>query len=124
MLKKLINIFRNIEDDNKTYSDEFIEFYKDCIKEFPKVLKDNLKTRKLNPCVPNQKVSESYIVEFTMADLLWWEGIIETVNPFFKTPDDFKKEVLMAALDCFDRLNLPDDKYKKYICELVDNIDK
>jgi hypothetical protein len=58
-----------------------------------------------------------------MSDVLWWEGVIETINPYFKEPRVFKREVLMAALDALDNLQLPDDQYQSYLKDIGSKLD-
>jgi hypothetical protein len=58
-----------------------------------------------------------------MSDVLWWEGIIEAINPYFKEPRIFKREVLMAALDALDDLSLPDEQYQGYLKEISSKLE-
>lgn len=122
MLKRIISIFKSIEEENNTYSTEFLDFYRWCIEEFPRTLKERLTEKSLHPLVPGQDSTgkmNSYTVNFKASDLLWWEGIIEAKQPFFKAPEVFRREVLVAALDLLDDLSLPDDRYKEYVKTLT-----
>ena len=125
MLKKIISIFQKVEEDNNRWSSEFLEFYRECVEDFPRGLKERLAEKGLHPCIKGvtQQKSDTYTVNFKMSDVLWWEGIIETVNPYFKEPRIFKREILMAALDALDNLCLPDDQYQRYLKELGSKLD-
>jgi hypothetical protein len=120
MFKKIIGIFQKVEEDNNRWSAEFLEFYRECVETFPRSLKNRLAEQSIRPCIKGEssRKSDAYTVNFKMSDVLWWEGIIETINPYFKEPKIFKREVLMAALDALDDLKLPDDQYQKYLKEI------
>ena len=125
MLKKLISIFKKVEEDNNRRSTEFLEFYRECVESFPRNLKNRLAEKGLNPCIkgPTKQRSDGFSVNFRMSDVLWWEGVIESNSPYFKESKDFKREVLMAALDALDNLSLPDDQYQSYLKELGSKLD-
>lgn len=121
MISKLISIFKKVEEDNNTYAKEFIDFYKQCVETFPKTLKSELKRKNINPCPKTGKEnsSDNYYLGFTLADILWWEEQIENEPLYFKQPDVLKREIIKAALDVFDGLQIPDEKYKEYTKELI-----
>ncbi len=125
MLKKIISIFQKVEEDNNRWSTEFLEFYRECVETFPRSLKERLAEKGLHPCISGviPQKSDTYTVNFKMSDVLWWEGTIEAVNPYFKEPKVFKREVLMAALDALDNLMLPDDQYQGYLKEIGSKLD-
>lgn len=125
MLKKIISIFQKVEEDNNHRSAEFLEFYRECVETFPRSLKSRLAEKGLHPCIKGvtQQKSDNYTVNFKMSDVLWWEGIIEAINPYFKEPRIFKREVLMAALDALDDLSLPDEQYQGYLKEISSKLD-
>ena len=125
MLKKIISIFQKVEEDNNRWSTEFLEFYRECVETFPRSLKERLAEKGLHPCIEGvtPQKSDTYTVNFKMSDVLWWEGTIEAVNPYFKEPKVFKREILMAALDALDNLMLPDDQYQKYLKDIGSKLD-
>lgn len=120
MLKKIISIFQKVEEDNSRWSGEFLEFYRECVETFPRALRERLAEKGIHPCVEGvtKQKSDTYIVNFKMSDVLWWEGIIETEDPYFKEPRVFKRDILMAALDILDSLMLPDEQYQGYLKEI------
>ncbi len=126
MLKKIISIFQKVEEDNNRWSAEFLEFYRECVETFPRGLKMRLAEQGLHPCIKDdvtKQKSDTYVVNFKMSDVLWWEGVIEAEDPYFKEPRIFKREVFMAALDALDDLQLPDDQYQGYLKDIGSKLD-
>ena len=124
MINKLISIFKKVEEDNNTYAKEFLDFYKQCIETFPKTLKSELGNVNIKPCIKatTQSNADSYVLNFTVADLLWWQGMIENDPLYFKEPTLLKREIIHAALDVFDNLKIPDDKCREYARELIEDM--
>ena len=124
MIKELIRIFRKVEEDNNTYAKEFLDFYKQCINDFPKTLKSELARMEIKPCVRNNRncVTVTWVLSFTLSDLLWWQERIENEPVYFKEPKVLKREIIGAALDVFDSLQISDEKYREYTRELIDSM--
>lgn len=124
MFDKLISIFKRVEEDNNTYAKEFLDFYKQCVENFPRTLKTELKSIGIHPCVKTSKETDTYVLSFTLADILWWQTKIENEPLYFKEPGVLKREIVERALDVFDNLQIPDEKYREYTRELLDSMAK
>jgi len=125
MISKLISIFKKVEEDNNTYAQEFIDFYKKCVETFPRTLKNELRNVQIKPCVKTtaQSIADEYTMTFTWADIMWWQGMIENEPLYFKKPDELKREVIHAALDIFDGLQISDEKYNEYTKDLMKELE-
>ena len=125
MISKLISIFKKVEEDNNTYAQEFIDFYKKCVETFPRTLKNELKRKSIKPCVitGEKNASDTYYLGFMLSDVLWWEEKINNEPLYFKKPDELKREIIKAALDIFDGLQISDEKYNEYTKDLMKELE-
>ena len=117
MLEKLTELFLGADKVNTKRYEEFMDFYKHCVLNFPKFLRKRLSEESLSPLVNGQahKKFDNYKVDFTAKDVVWWEKQFELESPIFRDIEEFKKEVCAAALDVLD--DFPDNKDKSFLGE-------
>lgn len=99
----LASFFTKAEDSNKEKLDEILRLVTDVIDHFPtKILKHI--SGKIHPAINKN----SYSIDFSMADVLWWKEQFKNEILVFKDPKVVKSEIKTLLLDEMSKYTDPE----------------
>ena len=99
----LASFFTKAEDSNKEKLDEILRLVTDVIDHFPaKILKHI--SGKLHPAINKN----SYSIDFSMADVLWWKEQFKNEILVLKDPKVVKSEIKSLLLDEMSKYTDPE----------------
>lgn len=99
----LASFFTKAEDSNKEKLDEILRLVIDVIDHFPtKILKHI--SGKIHPAINKN----SYSIDFSMADVLWWKEQFKNEILVFKDPKVVKSEIKSLLLDEMSKYTYPE----------------
>lgn len=99
----LASFFTKAEDSNKEKLDEILRLVTDVIDHFPtKILKHI--SGKIHPAINKN----SYSIDFSMADVLWWKEQFKNEIFVFKDPKVVKSEIKTLLLDEMSKYTDPE----------------
>lgn len=99
----LASFFTKAEDSNKEKLDEILRLVTDVIDHFPtKILKHI--SGKIHPAINKN----SYSIDFSMADVLWWKEQFKNEILVFKDPKVVKSEIKSLLLDEMSKYTDPE----------------
>ena len=99
----LASFFTKAEDSNKEKLDEILRLVTDVIDHFPtKILKHI--SGKIHPAINKN----SYSIDFSMADVLWWKEQFKNEILVFKDPKVIKSEIKSLLLDEMSKYTDPE----------------